>query len=106
MAMPANLPGRPAHREEWDVYDRNNPNETFTRAPNAWHQACWQDEADSQDRFEDHDTPSERASNQGFGAPQERFLPSKEIRTEEWEAEFKWNLERDDDEIEDEDDER
>lgn len=92
--------------KRWDVFDRDNPNETFTRSPNAWHQLCWRDAFHVAERnrvvlgvhrvsarsFEDDTAPSERAENQGFGAPQHKFMPPNALKTEAWwKAEF-WSF--------------
>lgn len=80
----------------WDVFDRSNPNETFTRSPNAWHEACHEELLLADANFEDDRPPSEHAPNQGFGAPQERFLPPQASRTSAWHSDFAWKLDGDD----------
>ena len=59
---------------EWDVFDRENPNETFTRCPNAWHAACY-DGASEALREQVAEIPSSSAPDQGFGDPQRCFKP-------------------------------
>jgi len=61
--------------KSWDVFDRSNPNETYSRCPNAWHQLCWQVARDEAEYFTDKQPPSESAPNQGFGDAQDRFMP-------------------------------
>jgi hypothetical protein len=83
---------------EWDVFDRKNPNETFTRNPNAWHVSCWTS-CVGQDGTDDA-APSERAPEQGFGYAREGFLAPFDLLLPVMQ-EVGWNI-GDDDEVESE----
>ena len=73
--------------KSWDVFDRSNPNTSYSRSPSAWHVVCFENasEAEQQDQ-----TPSENAPNQGFGEAQDRFMPPPD--TPHPHAEFGWQL--------------
>lgn len=76
---------------EWDVFDRDNPNESFTRLPSAWHEVCF----NIHPRGEHDRTPSKDAENQGFGRPRTRYLPTPDKQTSKWKEEFGFWTEED-----------